>query len=74
MAGTHTPRGGAGGGGRQFGRFAGAGSEQYDLDLVVAGFDEATPDDFIEVDRDLNTLSGQGLGFFQQLCRGWLIE
>lgn len=25
------------------------------------GFDEATPDDFIEVDRDLNTLSGQGM-------------
>ncbi|MGE8547868.1 aldolase [Alcaligenes sp. Marseille-Q7550] len=25
------------------------------------GFDEATPQDFIEVDRDLNTLSGQGM-------------
>ena len=25
------------------------------------GFDEATPDDFIEVDRDLNTLSGEGM-------------
>lgn len=25
------------------------------------GFDEATPDDFIEVDRDLNTLSGKGM-------------
>ncbi|WP_296655255.1 aldolase [Paraburkholderia sp.] len=25
------------------------------------GFDEATPDDFIEVDRDLNTLSGNGM-------------
>jgi L-fuculose-phosphate aldolase len=25
------------------------------------GFDEATPDDFIEVDRDLNTLSGDGM-------------
>lgn len=25
------------------------------------GFDEATPDDFIEVDQDLNTLSGDGM-------------
>lgn len=25
------------------------------------GFDEATPDDFIEVDRDLNTLTGEGM-------------
>lgn len=25
------------------------------------GFDEATPDDFIEVDRDLNTLTGDGM-------------
>lgn len=25
------------------------------------GFDEATPDDFIEVDADLNTLSGEGM-------------
>lgn len=25
------------------------------------GFDEATPDDFIEVDRDLNTVSGTGM-------------
>lgn len=25
------------------------------------GFDEATPDDFIEVDRDLNTLTGSGM-------------
>lgn len=25
------------------------------------GFDEATPEDFIEVDRDLNTLSGDGM-------------
>lgn len=25
------------------------------------GFDEATPDDFIEVDRDLNTLTGTGM-------------
>jgi len=25
------------------------------------GFDEATPDDFIEVDQDLNTLTGQGM-------------
>lgn len=25
------------------------------------GFDEATPDDFVEVDRDLNTLSGNGM-------------
>jgi L-fuculose-phosphate aldolase len=25
------------------------------------GFDEATPDDFIEVDQDLNTLSGSGM-------------
>ena len=25
------------------------------------GFDEATPDDFIEVDQDLNTLSGEGM-------------
>lgn len=25
------------------------------------GFDEATPDDFIEVDRDLTTLTGQGM-------------
>ncbi|WP_407185142.1 aldolase [Bradyrhizobium centrosematis] len=25
------------------------------------GFDEATPDDFIEVDRDLNTLTGAGM-------------
>jgi L-fuculose-phosphate aldolase len=25
------------------------------------GFDEATPDDFIEVDRDLNTITGKGM-------------
>ena len=38
------------------------------------GFDEATPDDFIEVDRDLNTLSGQGMANPATRFHLWVYE
>ncbi|RQV69625.1 aldolase [Burkholderia cenocepacia] len=38
------------------------------------GFDEATPDDFIEVDRDLNTLSGDGMANPATRFHLWVYE
>lgn len=38
------------------------------------GFDEATPDDFIEVDRDLNTLSGEGMANPATRFHLWVYE
>ncbi|WGS54261.1 aldolase [Paraburkholderia sp. D15] len=38
------------------------------------GFDEATPDDFIEVDRDLNTLSGSGMANPATRFHLWVYE
>ena len=38
------------------------------------GFDEATPDDFIEVDRDLNTLSGTGMANPATRFHLWVYE
>ncbi|WP_456280642.1 aldolase [Cupriavidus sp. JZ107] len=38
------------------------------------GFDEATPDDFIEVDRDLNTLTGKGMANPATRFHLWVYE
>jgi L-fuculose-phosphate aldolase len=38
------------------------------------GFDEATPDDFIEVDRDLNTLTGTGMANPATRFHLWVYE
>ncbi len=38
------------------------------------GFDEATPEDFIEVDRDLNTLKGQGMANPATRFHLWVYE
>lgn len=38
------------------------------------GFDEATPNDFIEVDRDLNTLSGDGMANPATRFHLWVYE
>jgi L-fuculose-phosphate aldolase len=38
------------------------------------GFDEATPDDFIEVDEDLNTLTGEGMANPATRFHLWIYE
>src|SRR6202012_3316504 len=38
------------------------------------GFDEATPDDFIEVDQDLNTVSGDGMANPATRFHLWVYE
>ncbi len=45
------------------------------LDFVLRlGFDEATPDDFIEVDADLNTITGKGMANPATRFHLWVYE